>query len=89
MPGCASSSRSSLISSEVGVEKPEPRIFAWALSQLGVPPSEALHAGDHPEHDWRGAEAAGLHVFRLAPPGDLPGSARILPPWTCYFRAVV
>jgi putative hydrolase of the HAD superfamily len=57
-----------VISGEVGIEKPAPRIFGHALELMGVAPHEALHVGDHPVHDWQGAEAAGLRVFRLERP---------------------
>src|SRR5260221_400408 len=57
-----------VISSEVGGDKPEPRIFQRALEMAGVAPAEALHAGDDPIADWQGAERAGLRVFRLERP---------------------
>ncbi len=49
-----------LISEEVGVAKPDARIFRLALQQAGLPPSEAAFVGDNPEVDVRGAQAAGL-----------------------------
>jgi len=52
-----------VISSEVGVRKPDPRIFALALDQLGCAPSDAWFVGDHPDQDIRGAAAAGLKPF--------------------------
>jgi putative hydrolase of the HAD superfamily len=57
-----------IISSEVGAEKPSPRIFAEAVDRFDVRPEEALHAGDEPEADWRGARDAGLRVFELRRP---------------------
>jgi putative hydrolase of the HAD superfamily len=63
-----------VISGEIGVEKPAARIFEHALELMGVAPHEALHVGDHPVHDWQGAEAAGLRAFRLERPrNDLRG----------------
>ncbi len=56
-----------IISSEVGADKPDPRIFEWALRTLNVAPGEAWHVGDDPKRDW-GAEALGLRVFRLERP---------------------
>lgn len=44
----------------VGVEKPDPRIFRVALEALGVPPEEALYAGDIYSIDMIGARAAGI-----------------------------
>jgi putative hydrolase of the HAD superfamily len=57
-----------IISSEVGVEKPDPAIFARALAALHATPDETLHVGDDPEKDW-GARKAGLRVFELQRPG--------------------
>ena len=57
-----------VISSELGVDKPDGRMFAAALEALGVAPGETVHAGDDPEQDWRAAEAAGLHVYRVERP---------------------
>ena len=52
-----------VISSEVGLCKPDPRIFALALEQLRCAPSNAWFVGDHPTHDIQGAAAAGLKPF--------------------------
>jgi putative hydrolase of the HAD superfamily len=57
-----------IVSSEVGADKPSPRIFAEALDQFDVTPEFALHIGDEPQADWAGAEAAGMGVFRLKRP---------------------
>lgn len=54
-----------LTSAEVGVEKPDPAIFAAALDRAGVSPSEALHVGDQPRSDMVGARGAGLHAILL------------------------
>jgi putative hydrolase of the HAD superfamily len=71
-----------IISSEVGADKPDPRIFAAALSALGATPAETVHAGDDPAHDWRAAEAAGLRAYRVSRPAitleGLPGFAEAL-----------
>jgi putative hydrolase of the HAD superfamily len=73
-----------VISSELGVDKPDRRIFDAALARLGVAPRETVHAGDDPERDWRAAEAAGLHVYRVERPSrgleSLPQYVRAL--WT-------
>ncbi len=58
------------ISSELGADKPDPMIYRRALELSGLQASEVLHAGDDPERDWAGAEAAGLEVFRLARPNN-------------------
>jgi putative hydrolase of the HAD superfamily len=56
------------LSSELGADKPDPLIFQRALKLSGIAPDEAFHLGDDPVRDWRGAEAAGLSVFRLERP---------------------
>jgi putative hydrolase of the HAD superfamily len=62
-----------IVSGEVGVAKPDPAIFALALRQLGVAPRDALFVGDSPEHDMRGAEAAGMaFVWMNAHGEELP-----------------
>ena len=52
-------------SAEVGVAKPDPRIFAAALEAVGVRPAAALHVGDDPRRDLAGAEAAGITAVLL------------------------
>ena len=66
--GIARHFRHLVISSEVGADKPELRIFQRALEIAGVTAAEALHVGDDPVCDWQGAERAGLQVFRLDRP---------------------
>lgn len=46
-------------SADVGVRKPDPRIFHEAARGLGVPASKLLHVGDRWELDVEGAIAAG------------------------------
>jgi putative hydrolase of the HAD superfamily len=54
---------------EVGVEKPDPRIFALALARAGVEPAEAVYVGDLYSVDVRGARAAGVPGILLDPGG--------------------
>jgi len=58
-----------LDSFEVGVEKPDPRIFELALARAGVAPAEAIYVGDLYAVDVRGARAAGLRAILLDPGG--------------------
>jgi HAD superfamily hydrolase (TIGR01509 family) len=53
-----------VVSGEVGVKKPDPRIFSPALSQTGLRPDQAIYVGDSPE-DVAGALAAGLHPILI------------------------
>lgn len=46
-------------SDETGFVKPKPEAFLTALSALGVAPEEALHVGDLPQTDIKGAFGAG------------------------------
>lgn len=59
-----------VLSSEVGADKPDARIFQRALALAGVAPHEALHVGDDPRCDWEGARAAGMRAFHLQRPGN-------------------
>jgi putative hydrolase of the HAD superfamily len=52
-------------SAGIGIEKPDPRIFAAALSRLGVAPAAAVHVGDSGKEDVEGAIAAGMHALLL------------------------
>ena len=54
-----------LDSAEVGLEKPDPRIFLAATGQLGLPPAACAYVGDLYEIDILGAEAAGLSAILI------------------------
>ena len=60
-------------SSQVGVEKPDPRIFRIALERAGVAATEAVYVGDLYSIDVIGARAAGLSAI-LMDPGACWGS---------------
>jgi putative hydrolase of the HAD superfamily len=47
-------------SDEVGVRKPDARIFQRTLAAAGVAPGEALHIGDNPDADVVGAQGVGM-----------------------------
>lgn len=49
-----------VISEEVGLLKPDPRIFQLAAERLGVAPARCIFVGDNPEADVGGAEASGM-----------------------------
>jgi putative hydrolase of the HAD superfamily len=50
---------------ELGVEKPDPVIFALALEKLGAQARTTLHVGDFFHIDVVGARAAGLHAWLI------------------------
>lgn len=57
-----------IVSSQVGMEKPQPEIFHYALQAFGIEAGEALHVGDHAQEDYAGARAAGLQAFLVQRP---------------------
>jgi HAD superfamily hydrolase (TIGR01509 family) len=59
-----------VVSSEVGLTKPDPKIFALVLDRLAVPASEALFIDDS-EHHVAGAEAAGIQSIQFLSAGQL------------------
>lgn len=67
-----------LVSSEVGLPKPEPEIFLRAAAALGVPPQRCLMVGDRLDRDVSGALAAGMQAAWLRRPGG--PEARRVPP---------
>lgn len=71
-----------LISSEVGLAKPDPRIFALAIAKLELAAADVVMVGDSPEHDIAGAHAAALACVwithgRAWPSGLRPPTATI------------
>jgi HAD superfamily hydrolase (TIGR01509 family) len=59
-----------LDSDEVGVEKPDPRIFQLALEAARASAEAAVHVGDMYEVDVVGARAAGIRAV-MVDPADL------------------
>jgi putative hydrolase of the HAD superfamily len=47
-------------SADVGLHKPDPRIFQLACDRIGVVPADAAHVGDHHYADYLGASAVGM-----------------------------
>jgi len=62
-------------SSQVGLTKPDPRIFQHAVDELGVPPAAATFVGDSLARDMAGARAVGMpHVWLAGDEIDRPRS---------------
>jgi epoxide hydrolase-like predicted phosphatase len=59
-----------IISAEVGVMKPDARIFHIALQSLGVQPAEAVFVDDFP-HNVDGARAVGMHAIQFRSPEQI------------------
>ncbi|MBD1822528.1 HAD family hydrolase [Cyanobacteria bacterium FACHB-DQ100] len=54
------------ISTEAGVAKPDPKIFAIALAKHQCDPGDAWHIGDSLQEDYEAANAAGLRGILLS-----------------------
>ena len=62
-----------LISEEVGVAKPDARIFEMALDQLALGAENVLYVGDSLSHDREGCLRAGIRFCHYCP--EKPGGA--------------
>ena len=58
-----------VISEEVGIAKPDPRIFAPALQKIGVAAGDVLYVGDSVTSDMAAARNAGMDFCWLNPHG--------------------
>ncbi|MFP2996195.1 YjjG family noncanonical pyrimidine nucleotidase [Spongiivirga sp. MCCC 1A20706] len=54
-------------SESVGVKKPNPKIFEFALKTAQVQPQNAVMIGDNIEADIQGATAVGMHAIHFEP----------------------
>ncbi|HEX6302239.1 MAG TPA: HAD family hydrolase [Acidimicrobiia bacterium] len=68
-PGDGVEVRCVIDSGGVGVEKPDPRIFDFALEVLGLSPESIWYVGDTPAFDVVGARRAGLQPILMDPFG--------------------
>ncbi len=66
-----------IISAEVGVVKPNPRIYQMALDQLGVSPSEAVFVDDFIEN-VKGAQAVGMSAIHFHDPEAALAELKVL-----------
>lgn len=59
-----------VVSQDVGVKKPDQKIFEIAISKLGLQPRDCIMIGDHPVNDIEGAAHAGIETiwFRMNQP---------------------
>jgi putative hydrolase of the HAD superfamily len=48
------------ISGDLDLEKPDPRIFEWAMREMGTRPDVSLHVGDSPNFDAQPAHDLGM-----------------------------
>lgn len=57
-----------VLSCEVGVKKPDARIYALACARLGVVPERCLYVGDGESDELAGAQRAGMVPVRIRVP---------------------
>ena len=81
-----------LISEEVGINKPQPGIFEIALERNGITAAEALMIGDSYSSDIAGAKAAGIDQMWITNEGanELPneGATYVVPKLTDVMEIV-
>ena len=54
-----------ILSSKVGIRKPDPEIYWMAARQIGVEPAKCAYLGDNPVRDVEGTRAAGFGIMIL------------------------
>jgi putative hydrolase of the HAD superfamily len=59
-----------IFSCDVGVSKPDPRIYQIACERLGVGSRDSLFVGDGANDELPGAERAGMTAVQLRAPGE-------------------
>jgi putative hydrolase of the HAD superfamily len=59
-----------VFSCDVGVSKPDPRIYEIACERLEVEPRDCLFVGDGANDELPGAERVGMTAVQLRPPGE-------------------
>jgi putative hydrolase of the HAD superfamily len=62
-----------IVSTEVGLEKPNPAIFNLALAQTGLQAEDVLYVGDHPINDVEAPLLVGMDAVRIKRYGYLKG----------------
>jgi putative hydrolase of the HAD superfamily len=61
-----------VFSCSCGWRKPDPRIYARALDQLGVEAADAIFVGDGANDELAGAERVGMRAILIHRPGEEP-----------------
>jgi len=63
--GLTSYFKTVVLSSKVGIRKPNPEIYWEAARRIGVEPAKCVYVGDNPVRDVEGTRAAGYGMFIL------------------------
>ncbi|MFJ2538792.1 HAD family hydrolase [Pseudomonas sp. NPDC087614] len=69
--GLADYFKFALCAEDIGIAKPDARLFHEALQRGGVSAEVAVHIGDHPGDDIAGAQQAGLRAVWFNPTGKV------------------
>jgi len=56
--------RALFISDQVGISKPNPKLYRYALDRLGLPAEEVMYVGDNPDRDMAPAREVGIITVR-------------------------
>ncbi|WP_421873541.1 YjjG family noncanonical pyrimidine nucleotidase [Marinoscillum sp.] len=64
-------------SETIGVKKPNPEIFEYALQVLGIPKESVLMIGDNPKTDIQGATNAGITPVLYNPTGRIKSECEL------------
>jgi HAD superfamily hydrolase (TIGR01549 family) len=67
--GLADYFKFALCAEDIGIAKPDARLFHEALQRGGATANTAVHIGDHPGDDIAGAQQAGLRAIWFNPTG--------------------
>ncbi len=62
-----------LVSTEVGLEKPDPAIFQLALDKAGLAAEHILYVGDHERNDIWSPKQVGIDAVQIVRYDNLPG----------------
>lgn len=54
--------RAIFISDQIGISKPNPKLYQVALKDLGLQPAEAMYVGDNPAHDIAPPRSLGMRT---------------------------
>lgn len=57
------------ISDQIGISKPNRKLYQRACDVVGIPPAECMYVGDHPEHDVPPAHEIGMVTVRFRSEG--------------------
>jgi FMN phosphatase YigB (HAD superfamily) len=75
-----------VLSSKVGVRKPNPEIYWEAARRVGVEPAKCVYVGDNPTRDVEGTRAAGYGMMILILEPDTlkkePPTGEVIPDYT-------